>query len=109
MTPDQLTFKPNDLVSHKCMASTQPLTELKTLPSGLFIKSTTVVNDVSSVISMLQTVASLIDEAGVVIYDRNMFLILATDFNQLAEAGNTKGGSTTVQLTSSLMCLESAV
>ncbi len=58
---------------------------------------------------MLQTVASLIDDAGVVIYNRNMFLILATYFIHLAEAGNTKGESITVPLTSGLTCLESAV
>jgi hypothetical protein len=47
---------------------------------GLYYKLITIVNDDSSVVSkwMLQTVASLIDDARVVIYDRNMFIIDAT-------------------------------
>jgi hypothetical protein len=48
---------------------------------------------------MLQVLASITDDFRGVICDRNMFIV---------EAGNTKGGSITVPLTSCLTGLESA-
>jgi hypothetical protein len=47
---------------------------------GLYYKHITIGNDDSSVVSKwrLQTVALLIDDARVVIYERNMFMIEAT-------------------------------
>jgi len=66
--------------------------------SGLYYKPMTIVNDDSRVITKLET--SLTDDARVVIYDHHMFIV---------QAGNTKGGSITVPLTSCLTGLESAV
>ncbi len=62
---------------------------------GLYYKPVTIVNDDSSVISKLET--SLTGDARVAIYDRHMFIV---------EAGNTKGGSITVPLTSCLTGLD---
>jgi len=48
---------------------------------GLYYKPITIVNDDSSIISKLET--SLIDDAKVVIYDRNMFIVQSTGvFNE---------------------------
>jgi hypothetical protein len=70
---------------------------------GLYYKHITIANDDSSIINKWQV--SLTDDTRVVIYNRNMFIIQATGFdNQLA--GNTKGGSITVQLTSCLTGLD---
>ncbi len=43
--------------------------------SGLYYKPMTIVNDNSRVVNDLE--ASLTDDAGVVIYDRHMFLVLS--------------------------------
>ncbi len=53
---------------------------------GLYYKHVTIVNYASSGINKLR--ASLNDDASVIIYDRHMFIV---------QAGNTKGGSITVQ------------
>ncbi len=45
--------------------------------SGLYYKHIRIVNDDSSVISKLET--SLADDARVIIYDRHMFIVQATD------------------------------
>jgi hypothetical protein len=63
--------------------------------SGLYYKPITTINDDCSVINKLET--SLIDDASVIIYDRYMFIV---------QEGNTKGGSITVLLTSSLTGLD---
>ncbi len=44
---------------------------------GLYYKPITIVNDDSSIINKLET--SLIDDARVVIYDRHMYIVQATD------------------------------
>jgi hypothetical protein len=44
--------------------------------SGQYYKPITIINDDSSIINKLET--SLIDDARVVIYDRNMFIVQAT-------------------------------
>ncbi len=43
---------------------------------GLYYKPITIVNDDSSIVNKLET--SLIDNARVIIYDRHMFIVLAT-------------------------------
>jgi len=48
----------------------------KDLPSGLYYKPMTIVNDDSRVINKLE--ASLTDDARVVIYDRHMFVVQPT-------------------------------
>ncbi len=64
-----------------CHADTHPHVELKTRPSGLYYKHITIVNDDSSIVSKsLHTVVSLIDDARVIINDRNVFIIQATGF-----------------------------
>ncbi len=45
---------------------------------GLYYKHVTIINDDSRVINKLE--ASLTDDARVIIYDRHMFIILATGF-----------------------------
>jgi hypothetical protein len=45
--------------------------------SGLYNKPITIVNNDSSIVNKLE--ASLTDDAGVVIYDRHMFIVQATD------------------------------
>jgi hypothetical protein len=47
---------------------------------GLYYKSMMIVNDDSSVITKLET--SLTDDARVVIYDRHMFIVHATECSQ---------------------------
>jgi hypothetical protein len=47
--------------------------------SGLYYKPMTIVNDDSRVINRLE--ASLTDDAKVIIYDRHMFLVQATEFD----------------------------
>ncbi len=47
--------------------------------SGLYYKPVTIVNDDSRVINKLE--ASLTDNARVIIYDRHMFIVQATDEN----------------------------
>jgi hypothetical protein len=76
---------------------------LLTTISGLYYKYITIVKDDSSDINKWQV--SLTDDTRVDIYDRNMFIIQATGFDNPL-AGNTKGGSTTVQLTSCLTSLD---
>jgi hypothetical protein len=44
---------------------------------GLYYKPMTIVNDDSRVINKLE--ASLIDDTGVIIYNRHMFIVQATD------------------------------
>ncbi len=56
--------------------STAVLDQLTCLRNGLYFKYITIVNDDSSVISKGNL--SLTDDARVVIYDRNMFMIQAT-------------------------------
>ncbi len=51
---------------------------LITLPCGLYYKHTMIVNDDSSIVSKWSS--KLIDDARAVIYNRNMFIIQATDF-----------------------------
>ena len=46
--------------------------------SGLYYKHTTIVNYASSVVNKLE--ALLTDDARVVIYDRDVFTVQATDF-----------------------------
>ncbi len=63
------------------------------------------VNDASRIVIdnsrvMLQILASLTDNSRGIIYNRNLFIV---------QAGNSKGGSITVLLTSCLTGLESAV
>ncbi len=65
--------------------------ELKIRPGGLYYKPITIVKDGSRVINKLET--SLIGNARVIIYDRHMFIV---------QAGNTKGASIIVPLTSCL-------
>ncbi len=51
--------------------------EIQPQACGLYYKTITGVNDDSSVVSKLET--SLTDDARVVIYDRHMFIVDATD------------------------------
>jgi hypothetical protein len=46
---------------------------------GLYYKPTTIINDDSSIINKLETL--LIDDAGVIIYDRHLFIVQATGLN----------------------------
>ncbi len=63
------------------MAGDTPIVQTKfTYPiCGLYYKPITIINAYSSVIYKLQT--SLTDDARVVIYDRHMFLVQATESN----------------------------
>ncbi len=45
--------------------------------SGLYNKSITIINDDSRVVNKLE--ASLTDDSSVVIFDRHMFIVQATD------------------------------
>ncbi len=45
--------------------------------SGLYYKAITIINDDSRVINKLE--ASLTDDSSVVIYDRHLFIVQATD------------------------------
>ncbi len=65
------------------------------LTCGLYYKHTMIVKYTSSVVNKLE--AFLTDDARVVIYDHHVFIV---------QAGNTKEGSITVQLTSCLTCLD---
>ncbi len=47
------------------------------MTSGLYYKLITIVNDDSSIINKFET--SLIDDARVVIYDRHMYIVQATN------------------------------
>jgi hypothetical protein len=49
--------------------------------SGLYYKPMTIINDDSRVITKLET--SLTDDARVVIYDCHMFIVLATDVQEI--------------------------
>ncbi len=49
--------------------------------SGLYYKHMTIVNDNSSIVNKLE--ASLTDNARVVIYDHDMFIVQATDLIKL--------------------------
>ncbi len=48
--------------------------------SGLYYKPMTIINDDSRIETKLET--SLTDEARVVIYDRHMFIVQATDVSK---------------------------
>ncbi len=45
--------------------------------SGLYYKPIMIINDDSSIVNILET--SVTDDASVVIYDRHMFIVQATD------------------------------
>ncbi len=62
---------------------------------GLYYKDVTIVNYNSSIVNKFG--ASLIDDIRVIIYDHHMFIV---------QAGNTKGGTITVLLTSCLTGLD---
>ncbi len=72
---------------HKCCTSLKPATDLiddrknlyKTDTNGLYYKPITIVNDDSSIVNKLET--SLIDDARVIIYDRHMSIVQATEFD----------------------------
>ncbi len=53
--------------------------------SALYYKSMTIVNDDARIVNKLD--ASLTDNARVVIYDRHMFIVQATDINSLVQGG----------------------
>ncbi len=81
------------------------------LKGGLYYKHIMIVNNDSSLTlsDATQFGASLADNARVIIYDRNIFIIQTTGFVLIVLAGNTKGGSITLLLASYLTLLESAV
>ncbi len=50
-----------------------------TMLNGLYYKHITIINDDSSIINKLE--ASLTDDARVIIYDRQIFTVQATDYS----------------------------
>ncbi len=53
--------------------------KLKRFNCGLYYKPMTIINDDSRVINKLE--ASLTDDARVIIYDHQMFIVQATEWN----------------------------
>ncbi len=53
------------------------MTDTLSKACGLYYKPITIINDEPSIINKLET--SLIDNARVVIYDRHMFIVQATE------------------------------
>jgi hypothetical protein len=54
----------------------------------MYYKHITIVNDDSSIVDKFE--ASLADDTGVIIYDRHMFIVQATDLMGLASAEGKK-------------------
>jgi hypothetical protein len=67
-------------IAHKCklLMTSHGRSDKNDVICDLYYKPITIVNDDCRIVNMLET--SLTDDARVIIYDRRMFIVQATDF-----------------------------